>query len=575
MFILFFHILMVMILIKYLEVKVRTLMKFILIGVMSVTFINCSDSNNSKESNELKKKIDQYAKTVIKYDENLLETRQKVVVNKLVQAARIIDDIFLDQVYSKNSAIKKSLSNSNDSYDKLVLEYFNINFGPFDRLDHDKPFYGENEKPDGANFYPEDMTKEEFEKFVKANPDKEADFTSEFTMIRRVHGELKAIPYTEYYKDQLTEITKLMNEAAEYADNPSLKKYLVTRALAFQTNDYYESDLAWMDLKDHAIEVIIGPYEVYEDGMFNYKASYECFLTLVDPDGTEKLKTFANYLDELENNLPIPDGHKNFERGSDSPIVVAQEVYSSGDTKAGVQTLAFNLPNDERVRKAKGSKKVMIKNMHEAKFKQLLKPISEIVLDPSQTEFITFDAFFNHTLMHEMSHGLGPGFIKVNGKSTEVKKELKETYSTIEECKADILGMFNNKFMIGKGVYPESFDKEMWITFLAGIFRSVRFGINEAHGGGNAIIYNYMLENGAYEFNKETGKVKVNLDKSYPVLKNLANKVLMIQATGDYDGAIELKKKYAVSSESMKILVEKLKVLPVDINPQFQIEDGM
>ena len=575
MFILFFHILMEMILIKYLEVKMRTLMKFILIGVMSVTFINCSDSNNSKESNELKKKIDQYAKTVIQYDENLLDTRQKVVVNKLVQAARIIDDIFLDQVYSKNSAIKKSLSNSNDSYDKLVLEYFNINFGPFDRLDHDKPFYGENEKPDGANFYPEDMTKEEFENFIKANPDKETDFTSEFTMIRRGNGELKAIPYTEYYKDQLTEITKLMNEAAEYADNPSLKKYLVTRALAFQTNDYYESDMAWMDLKDHTIEVIIGPYEVYEDGMFNYKASYECFLTLVDPEGTEKLKTFANYLDELENNLPIPDGHKNFERGSDSPIVVAQEVYSSGDTKAGVQTLAFNLPNDERVRKAKGSKKVMIKNMHEAKFEQLLKPISEIVLDPSQTEFITFDAFFNHTLMHEMSHGLGPGFIKVNGKSTEVKKELKETYSTIEECKADILGMFNNKFMIGKGVYPESFDKEMWITFLAGIFRSVRFGINEAHGGGNAIIYNYMLENGAYEFNKETGKVKVNLDKSYPVLKNLANKVLMIQATGDYDGAIELKKKYAVSSESMKILVEKLKVLPVDINPQFQIEESM
>ena len=366
-----------------------------------------------------------------------------------------------------------------------------------------------------------------------------------------------------------------MNEAAEYADNMSLKKYLVTRALAFQTNDYYDSDMAWMDLKDHAIEVIIGPYEVYEDGMFNYKASYECFLTLVDPESTEKLKTFANYLDELENNLPIPDKHKNFERGSDSPIVVAQEIYSAGDTKAGVQTLAFNLPNDERVRKAKGSKKVMIKNMHEAKFEQLLKPISEIVLDSSQTEFITFDAFFNHTLMHEMSHGLGPGFIKVSGKSTEVKKELKETYSTMEECKADILGMFNNKFMIQKGVYPESFDKQMWVTFLAGIFRSVRFGINEAHGGGNAIIYNYMLENGAYEFNKETGKVKVNLEKAYPVLKDLANKILMLQATGDYNGSKEMIKKYAVSSESMKILIEKLKVLPVDINPQFQIEESM
>lgn len=552
----------------------RSLTKLVLITFMTLVLINCGDSNK-EESAKLKKKIGQYAKTVIKYDENLLDDRQKVVVEKLYQAAEIMDDIFLDQVYSKNVEIKKELSESDDTYEKLVLEYFNINFGPFDRLDHNKPFYENKAKPSGANFYPEDMTKEEFENFIKANPDKEEEFTSEFTMIRRENGVLTAIPYNEYYKKELNEVFKLMNEAAEYADNPSLKKYLVTRALAFETNDYYDSDMAWMDLKDHAIEVIIGPYEVYEDGMFNYKASFECFLTLVDPESTEKLKTFANYLDELENNLPIPDKHKNFERGSDSPIVVSQEIFSSGDTKAGVQTLAFNLPNDERVRKAKGSKKVMIKNMHEAKFEQLLKPISEIVLNSSQAEFITFDAFFNHTLMHEMSHGLGPGFIKVNGKSTEVKKELKETYSTMEECKADILGMFNNKFMIGKGVYPESFEKEMWITFLAGIFRSVRFGINEAHGGGNAIIYNYMLENGAYEFNKETGKVKVIFDKAYPVLKDLANIILMIQATGDYSAANEMIKKYAVSSESMKILVEKLKVLPVDINPQFQIEKSM
>ena len=552
----------------------KNVVTIILIGAMVFALVNCGGSKK-KESEELKKKIDQYAKTIIKYDENLLDARQKVVIKKLYQAAKIIDDIFLDQVYSKNVEIKKELSKSDDPYDKLVLEYFNINFGPFDRLDHDKPFYGDKKKPAGANFYPEDMTKEEFENFIKANPDKEKEFTSEFTVIRRENGTLKAIPYTDYYKKQLSEITVLLNEAAEYADNPSLKKYLVTRALAFQTNNYFDSDMAWMDLKDHTIEVIIGPYEVYEDAMFNYKASFESFLTIVDPESTEKLKTFASYLNELENNLPIPNKYKNFERGSESPIVVVQEVYSAGDAKAGVQTLAFNLPNDERVRKAKGSKKVLLKNMHEAKFEQLLKPISEIVLDSSQTEFVTFDAFFNHTLMHEMSHGIGPGFIKVNGKKTEVKKELKETYSTIEECKADILGMFNNRFMIKKGVYPEFFDKEMWVTFLAGIFRSIRFGINEAHGGGNAIIYNFMLENGAYEFNKETGKVKVNLKKAYPVLKDLANKILMIQATGNYNGAKELLRKYAVSSESMKILVEKLKGLPVDINPQYQIEKDM
>jgi len=549
-------------------------MRKLFVTILIATFLlfSCSTSDKKEEKNDLKKKISQYSKTEIKYDESLLNERQKVVVEKLYEAGKIIDRIFLDQVYSKNEEIEAELSKSKNPGDKIVLEYFKINFGPFDRLDHDKPFYGNSEKPKGANFYPEDMTKEEFNNFIKNNPDKEAEFTSEFTVIRRENGKLIAIPYTEYYKTELAEITKLMREAAEYADNKSLKNYLLRRAKAFENNDYYESDMAWMDLKDHTIEVIIGPYEVYEDGLFNYKASYEMFLTLVDPESTEKLKTFANYLTEMEENLPIPQGHKNFDRGSDSPIVVVQEVFSAGDTKAGVQTLAFNLPNDERVRKAKGSKKVMLKNLHEAKFEQLLKPISEIVLDKSQLKYVTFDAFFNHTLMHEMSHGLGPGFIKVNGKETEVKKELKDTYSTIEECKADILGLYNNRFMIEKGVYPKEFENEMWVTFLGGVFRSIRFGINEAHGGGNAIIYNYLLEKGAYEFNPETQKIKVNFEKAYPVLKELANKILMIQATGDYKAAKELIAKYAVPSESIKILVDKLSVLPVDITPEFQIE---
>ncbi len=532
----------------------------------------CSNTNTKKENSDLNKKIEQYSKTELTYDESILDENQKIVLEKLYEAGKIIDRIFLDQVYYKNEEIEETLLKSKALDDRITLDYFNINFGPFDRLDYDKPFYGNNEKPKGASFYPEDMTKVEFENFLKENPEMEAEFTSEFTMIRRENGKLIAIPYTEYYKTELTEISKLLTEAAKFADNTTLKNYLITRAKSFQTNDYYESDMAWMDLRDHTIEVIIGPYEVYEDGLFNYKASFEMFLTIVDPTSTAKLKTFANYLTEMEENLPISQEHKNFNRGSDSPIVVAQEVFGAGDNKAGVQTLAFNLPNDERVRKAKGSKKVMLKNVHEAKFDKLLKPISEIVLDSSQIKYVTFDAFFNHTLMHEMSHGLGPGFITVKGEKTEVKKELKETYSTIEECKADILGLFNNIFMISKGVYPKEFENEMWVTFLGGVFRSIRFGINEAHGGGNAIIYNYLLEKGAYEFNSETKKVRVNFEKAYPSLKELANKVLIIQATGDYEGAKSLIAKYAVPSESIKILVDKLSVLPVDITPVFQIE---
>ena len=330
-----------------------------------------------------------------------------------------------------------------------------------------------------------------------------------------------------------------------------------------------------MDLKDHTIEVVIGPYEVYEDELFNYKASFECFLTIKDPVESKKLDIFASYLDDIERNLPNPEEDKNFDRGSESPMMVVQEVFSAGDTKAGVQTLAFNLPNDERVREAKGSKKVMLKNMHEAKFEKQLIPIAKTVLDEADFANITFDAFFNHTLMHEMSHGVGPGKITINGRETEVKKELKETYSKIEECKADVLGMYNNVFMIEKGVYPKEFEKTLWPTFLAGVFRSIRFGISEAHGAGNAIIFNYLLENGAYSYDESTEKLSVNQDKIYSVVKDLANRLLIIEATGDYEGANALIDKYAVESLPIKTIIEKLKTLPVDIHPVFQIEKAM
>ncbi|NOX17642.1 MAG: peptidase [Chlorobi bacterium] len=551
---------------------------FLTTAFLGYALIGCKTNNANENSkpgkSEMQKKIDQFAKTEVKYDASLLDENQKKIVHNLYEAAKIIDKIFLTQVYSKNPEIKKELTAAKDEKSKEILEYFNIMFGPFDRLDHDKPFYGKEEKPLGANFYPEDMTKEEFANWIKNHPEDEESFTSEYTVIKRNGDSLYAVPYAEEYQEDLTKIIAYLREAAEFADNPTLKKYLLARAKSFETNDYFESDMAWMDLKDYRIEAVIGPYEVYEDGLFNYKASYEAFVTIVDPAESAKLKKFASYLTDIEKNLPIDDKYKNFDRGSESPIVVVQEVYAAGDAKAGVQTLAFNLPNDERVRKAKGSKKVMLKNIHEAKFEKLLKPIAEIVLDSSQLKYVTFDGFFNHTLMHEISHGVGPGFITVDGRKTEVKKELKETYSTMEECKADILGMFNNAFMITKGVYPASFDKETYATFLAGIFRSIRFGINEAHGGGNAIIYNYLLAKGAYEYNEKTEKVKVNFEKIYPALTDLAHDVLMLQAEGNYEGAKKFIAKYAVLSPSMKTLIGNLSGLPIDIKPVFQIEEN-
>lgn len=547
----------------------RLLFVFLIVALVASCGNNAPNQENSMSITD---KVKQFAPTEITYDEHLLDARQKKVVEKLYQAARLMDSIFYKQVYSQNETLLRTLKKDTTPVGQARWNYFKIMYGPFDRLDHDKPFYGTALKPAGANFYPEDITREEFNNWIKAHPEDEEAFTSEVTVIRREGGGLKAIPYSEYYKDELTRAARLLREAADFADNPSLKKYLNSRADAFLSNDYFQSDMDWMDLKDHAIEVVIGPYEVYEDALFNYKASFECFLTLRDPEESAKLRVFAGYLNDMEKHLPIDDQYKNFNRGGESPIVVVQEVFASGDARANIQTLAFNLPNDERVREAKGSKKVMLKNIHEAKFKQLLRPIAQRVIEKDEIPMVTFDGFFNHTLMHEMSHGIGPGKLVIDGRNTEVKKELKETYSTIEECKADVLGMYNNFFMIEKDVFPESFEKPIWVSFLAGIFRSVRFGVNEAHGAGNAIIFNYMYEKGAYRYNEQTDRMSVDFEKAPAVLKDLVHALLMIQARGDYEGAKAIIDQYGKETPIMKKMTDKLKDLPVDIRPVFEIE---
>jgi hypothetical protein len=536
-----------------------------------IAFFSCQQPAGN-EVKMLQEKLSKFVPTEINYDNQLLTERESLTVEKLYLAAKIMDQIFLKQVYSRNQEILTELQNSSAESDRLRLQLFEIMFGPFDRLDHNKPFFGNVNKPAGANFYPEDMTKEEFLLWIENHPEDKESFISEFTVIRRQGEALVAIPYSEYFKEELTRAADYLQQAADYADNPSLKKYLLSRAEAFLSNDYYQSDKDWMDLKDHTIEVVIGPYEVYEDKMFNYKASFEAFITLRDPAESNKLARFGSYLLDIERNLPIPEKYKNFQRGSESPIVVAQEVFSAGDTKAGVQTIAFNLPNDERVRAEKGSKKVMLKNLNEAKFNKILLPIADRVLEATQLKDVTFEAFFNHILMHEMSHGIGPGFITVDGRQTEVQKELKETYSTIEECKADVLGMYNIIFLMKKGEFPASFENETWTTFLAGIFRTIRFGINEAHGAGCAIIYNFLLEKGGYQYDQTTQKVGVNLKKIYPALEELATNILTIQAEGNYQAAKQMIATYAIESPSMTALKDKLIDLPVDIKPVFQIE---
>lgn len=526
-----------------------------------------------KQIDEVKKQNGSLAPVEIAFDDSQLDENEKKALALMVKAAKYMDKIFLHQVYSKNEAIEKELLEGKNPAYKDLYDYFKVNFGPFDRLDDDIPFINTQEpKPKGANFYPEDITTEEFEKWLADHPEDKQAFASNFTIIRRQEGKLVAIPYSTAYADHLKPAADLLKQAAELTENKSLKTYLNSRADAFLSNDYFQSDMDWVDLKDHNIEIVIGPYEVYEDALFGYKASFECFITLVDKEESEKLSKLAGYLDEMEKYLPYEDKYRNFKRGASSPVIVANEVFTAGDTKAGVQTTAFNLPNDERVREAKGSKKVMLKNVARAKFDKCWIPIVNTVLAESDLPYISFDAYYNHVLMHEVAHGLGPGIIEKNGEKTTVNQELKDLYSVIEEAKADILGLWNLGFMIDKGFFPKELKDKMFVSHLGGIFRSVRFGTNSAHGGANLIQLNFIMDKGGFEYNEETGRFSVNRDKIHEAVKALSHEVLMIEALGDYDRAKALVEKYKIVQPSLEKALEALKEVPIDIKPVYAIE---
>jgi hypothetical protein len=328
-----------------------------------------------------------------------------------------------------------------------------------------------------------------------------------------------------------------------------------------------------MDLNS-PIEVVIGPYEVYEDAVMGYKASFESFITVVDPVESQKLTTIANYLNAMEKNLPYKEEYKNFERGASSPFKVVQEIYTAGDTRAGIQTIAFNLPNDERVREAKGSKKVLLKNIMEAKFDKILMRIVAKLIAPKQLPDVSFDAYFSHVLLHEVSHGLGPGtLILTNGEKTTVNKMLADTYSTLEEAKADVCGNYNVQFLIDQGVFPEELEQSLYVTYLGGMFRSVRFGIESAHARANMIQFNYLMAKGAFQIDESTQKFSVDQTKVKGVIKDLANLLLTIQAEGNYQAAQNLIKNYGIMTQTMQMALDKLRDIPVDIKPIYEIEE--
>ncbi|HEX8556860.1 MAG TPA: hypothetical protein VF668_02095 [Pyrinomonadaceae bacterium] len=523
---------------------------------------------------ELNARIRRFAPTVITADTSRLSAGDRRALAKIIEAARLFDPLFLRQVWSGNVALQSRLEADTTPLGRARLHYFRINDGPWSQLDENVAFLPgvPREKPATAAHYPDDMTRQEFEAWAATLPEAEKHkATGFFHAVRRdAAGKLRLVPYSEQYREFLAPAAALLREAAGLTDNATLKSFLSKRADAFLSDNYYESDVAWMDL-DAPIDVTIGPYETYSDGLFGYKAAFEAYVTLRDEAETAKLARFGGLLQELENNLPLDPRHRNPKLGAAAPIRVVNVVFSSGEGNSGVQTAAFNLPNDEQVIKEKGSKRVMLKNVQEAKFQKTLVPISRVVLSAADQRAVSFDAFFTHVLAHELMHGLGPHAINVGGRETSVRKELKDAYSAVEEAKADITGLWAVQYLIDKGVLERRLEGSLYATFLASAFRSVRFGITEAHGKGVALQFNYLTDEGAIAYDPRAKTFAVVPARVKEAVRKLTRELLTLEAEGSYEGAKRMLDKYGVVRPEMQGALERLKDVPVDIEPSYPL----
>ena len=518
-----------------------------------------------------------FAPAEIGADLSGLARNERDALARLVDAARIMDALFLRQVWAGNEAMLQELAQKAampvgpraSRTAAARLHCFLINKGPWDRLDRNAPFVpGAPAKPDAANFYPAGATKEDVQKWIDGlSPKTREAATGFFTTIRREGKHFTAVPYSLEYQGELARAADLLREAAQLTSDPTLQAFLTARADAFLSNDYYASDIAWMEI-DGAIEPTIGPYEVYEDEWFNAKAAFEAFITIRDEAETKRLQAFAEHLQDLENNLPIDPAYRNPALGPCAPIRVVNVVFAAGDGNRGVQTAAFNLPNDERILKEKGAKRVMLKNVQDAKFAMVLIPIAKIALPAPDQPKVSFAAFFTHILMHELMHGLGPHEIAIGGKTTTVRQTLKETYSTIEEVKADVSALWALRYLADHKRLDAGIAKSLYPTFLASAFRSIRFGVNEAHGRGLAIQINTFLDAGAFKV-RQDGTFSVDNAKMAEAVTALTGEIMTLQAEGNYAKAKDLCDRLGVVRPEVHKVLEKLAGVPVDIEPKF------
>lgn len=556
----------------------------ILMGVVNIP-VRAEKRAKVPDLAQLQKMAARFAPTPMRVDTSKLSSGDQKALVKLIEASRILNEIFMQQLWSGSLALYAQLQRDTTPLGKARLHYFWINKGPWSDIDESEAFIPgvPARKPLGANFYPPNMTKEIFEQWVAQLPEKEQEQAKSFFTVIRTRGTLAPAintlfsqPYSQEYADDLQRSAGLLREAAALTDNDSLKKFLNLRADAFLSNDYYESDMAWMDL-DAPLDITIGPYETYNDELFGYKAAFEAYVNLRDDQETAKVSAFTGHLQEIENNLPIDPQYRNPKLGTAAPIRVVDEILSAGDGAHGVQTAAYNLPNDDRVVQQKGAKRVLLKNVQEAKFRSVLLPIARRMLTQEAMVDVTFEPFFTHILAHELMHGLGPHQITVQGRDTTPREELKELFGTIEEAKADVTGLWALRYMMDHAkemglekVLPsdEAAQRQLYTTYLASSFRSLRFGLNDAHGKGMAIQFNSLMDKGAF-VEHANGTFSVDMSKIKTAVAELDHDLLTIEAQGDYAEAKQMLDKLGVIRPELRKALDKLQGIPTDIEPIF------
>jgi hypothetical protein len=533
--------------------------KALFLSLIIVVLFSCKKENKETdkpvevEQTTMQKNLEKYVTVKLTSDVSKLTENEIKMLPILIEAANKMNDLFWYESYGDKTELLNSIQ------DEDTKKFVVINYGPWDRLAGNKSFVdGIGDKPEGANFYPKDMTKEEFESADIENKE------SIYNFVRRdENGKLYSIPYHKQFENELAQVSLLLIEASRLAEDEGLKKYLKLRAKALLDDNYQPSDLAWMDMKTNTLDIVIGPIETYEDQMFGNKAAHEGYVLIKDQEWSAKLARFASFLPELQIGLPVDDAYKTETPGTDSDLNAYDVVFYAGDCNSGSKTIAINLPNDEEVQLQKGTRRLQLKNAMRAKFDKILVPISEVLIDESQRQHITFDAFFANTMFHEVAHGLG---IKntINGKGT-VRTSLKELSSALEEGKADVLGLYMVQQLHKKGEI-EGDMKDYMTTFMASIFRSVRFGASSAHGKANMIRFNFFKEKGAFTRN-EDGTYKVNYENMILAMKDLSNVILTLQGNGDYDGVGALVAAKGVISEELQSDLDRLSSasIPVDV----------